>query len=402
MSFHELSNSIQYGSTFRVDPARLFELVEKLHQFMFIKDLSGRFIYGNANFIELMASTPAALYEKRDGDFFPQELCAHFRAVDDGVQLTGNEWSGQEEIQFPNGDKKVVWCNKTPLRDDNGSISGVVGIFADVTRNYEAHAELITERTNDLVHEILIPMDSIASILESLLGHENAEYSLEKTDRVDRLRLAQSELHILGMHAENMQRTLVGDNEGDMVFRNASIKTVLNNCRNALSAAARIKNVDFRSIKLKDMRYFPDVEMFEPDMTRAFKNIYHNALKYSYSGKSPHSPYPSRWIETVVGSASTGEFYVEIENYGVGITPEELPRIFDVGKRGKYSIDRQRTGSGIGLSQVKRIVERHGGNVSARSERLGGPWRTTLRVVLPYEQSDEALRYEDNLEDSLG
>lgn len=399
MSFHEFAKR---GRTFHIDPTSIVDLVEKLHQFMFIKDLDGSFIYGNAPFLELMGCTAQGLHGKKDSSFFSKHLCEQFEKVDCEVRRTGNEWSGEEKIDFPSGKKLVVWCNKTPYRDDHDQIVGVVGIFVDVTRNHEAHSQTITERTNDLVHEILIPMDSISSNLESLLAHENKEYSLDGNERIDLLKLSQAELHILGMHAENMQRTLVGDDERDMVFRHVNIKNVLNNCRTALSAVALTKNVDFRSIKLKDFRTFPLVEMFEPDMTRAFKNIYHNAVKYSYSG-SPNSPYPKRWIETVVGPAGTGKFFIEIENFGVGITPEELPFIFDVGKRGKYSIDRQRTGSGIGLSQVKRIIARHGGTVSASSNRLPhGAWITTLRVVLPYEQSIEALRYEDNLEDSLG
>jgi signal transduction histidine kinase len=247
-------------------------------------------------------------------------------------------------------------------------------------------------------------MQSISSNIENLISAENGEFEMDKKERLSALSIALSELHILGMHAENMQRTLVGDESQQLVFRGCSIRSILRDCIGALTPAARLKNVDFSQIKLKSMKEFPKTEVFRPDLTRAFKNLYHNAVKYSYSGLglSSSSTYQKRWISTEIGPIDNGSFYVEIQNYGVGIAPDEIEGIFEPGTRGRYSIDRHRTGSGIGLSQVRRIVLRHNGAVSITSEKRGGPWVTTVRVILPYQQPKEAIRYDDNVEDALG
>lgn len=405
MTFSALIKANSDDTNFRIDPGHLEHLIDKLHQYIFAKDTDGRFTYANANFLALMGVSERDLIGKRDSDFFPRSLCDGFGGADAQVIATGADWEGQETIPFPSGGTRIVWCNKTPIKDSKSSeIIGVVGIFADMTRNHQRHAQEVTQRTNDLVHEILIPMESISSNLENLISAENEEFEMDKAERISSLSIALSELHILGMHAENMQRTLVGDEEQQTVFRDNSIRTILKDCTNALKPAASIKNITFRTINLRALREFPRLEMFRPDLTRAFKNIYHNAVKYSYSGRGlgAGSTYDRRWISTDVGRENENQFFVQIQNYGVGIAPDELGSIFDAGTRGRYSIDRHRTGSGIGLSQVKHIIERHRGTVTITSEKRGGPWVTTVRVVLPYEQPAEVIRYEDDVEDALG
>lgn len=406
MTFHEYAKQfVKSPRTFSFDPKHIETLIDKLHQYMFAKDREGRFIYANSNFLTLMRVTREELIGKRDADFFPRQLSDGFERTDKEVWSTGDDWEGEESICFPGGSKRIVWCNKTPIREkDSGVAIGVVGIFVDVTQNHQRYAQEVTQRTNNLVHEILIPIQSISSNLENLIQFEKNELDLTKEDRVSALSVALSELHVLGMHSENMQRTLVGDEQQELVFRKTNIRAILVDCTEALRPAAELKNVTFRSISLRGIREFPRAELSRPDLTRAFKNVYHNAVKYSYSGRGlgSDSPYDRRWISTEVGDIQGERFYVEIQNYGVGIAPDEIAGIFDLGTRGRYSIDRHRTGSGIGLNQVKRIVGRHNGQVTIASEKRGGPWVTTVRVELPYKQADEVIRYEDDVEDALG
>ncbi len=85
-----------------------------------------------------------------------------------------------------------------------------------------------------------------------------------------------------------------------------------------------------------------------------------------------------------------GEVVVEVEDSGVGIAPEMLPRIFDAFTQVEQTIDRSQGGLGIGLTLVRRLVELHGGSVSARSE---GPGRgSTFTVRLPAADCDIPAR----------
>ena len=71
---------------------------------------------------------------------------------------------------------------------------------------------------------------------------------------------------------------------------------------------------------------------------------------------------------------------IKVEDNGVGIPPEELPKIFDKFYRVKHPKTRQVTGTGLGLSIVKGLVEAHHGTITVESVLDKG---TIFRILLP-------------------
>jgi two-component system phosphate regulon sensor histidine kinase PhoR len=106
------------------------------------------------------------------------------------------------------------------------------------------------------------------------------------------------------------------------------------------------------------------------NMEEVFINLISNAINYSPGGG-----------EVVVESVSHGE-YVEVRviDSGVGIEPEELPKIFDKFYRVKHPKTRKVIGTGLGLAIVKGIIETHRGSIEVESEPNVG---STFRVLLP-------------------
>jgi signal transduction histidine kinase len=74
--------------------------------------------------------------------------------------------------------------------------------------------------------------------------------------------------------------------------------------------------------------------------------------------------------------AEAGRMALIVEDTGVGITPADLPRIFD------ESFSTRAGGDGLGLPIARRIVEQHGGELTVESRPGEG---TTFRVILPAE-----------------
>jgi PAS domain S-box-containing protein len=73
---------------------------------------------------------------------------------------------------------------------------------------------------------------------------------------------------------------------------------------------------------------------------------------------------------------------LQIADNGVGISPDLLPRIFDLFVQSERTLDRSQGGLGIGLSVVKRLIEMHGGRVEARSEGMGRGTLFEIRLPL--------------------
>ena len=90
-------------------------------------------------------------------------------------------------------------------------------------------------------------------------------------------------------------------------------------------------------------------------LRRALSNLLDNALKYTPTGGT---------VRMSVTAEGSGVF-IKIQDTGMGITAEEMPRIWNRLYRGDRS--RSEEGLGLGLSLVKAIVEAHGGKVSVTS-----------------------------------
>jgi PAS domain S-box-containing protein len=100
-------------------------------------------------------------------------------------------------------------------------------------------------------------------------------------------------------------------------------------------------------------------------------NLLNNSAKYS----------AARGEIVLVVAEAPHSVTIEVRDDGNGISPEQLPHIFDLFDQGERSLDRSQGGLGIGLSIVKRLVEMHQGTVSAESQGIGRG--STFSIRLP-------------------
>ncbi|MGH9222097.1 MAG: PAS domain S-box protein [Vicinamibacterales bacterium] len=107
-------------------------------------------------------------------------------------------------------------------------------------------------------------------------------------------------------------------------------------------------------------------------LAQVFANLLNNSAKFSDRGQ------PIAIALTQEG----GDAVVRVRDAGVGITPEALPKIFDMFGQADGDGSRKAGGLGIGLSLVKRIAEMHGGTVEAHSEGVGRGSEFVVRIPL--------------------
>jgi two-component system phosphate regulon sensor histidine kinase PhoR len=108
----------------------------------------------------------------------------------------------------------------------------------------------------------------------------------------------------------------------------------------------------------------------EERLREIFDNLLDNALKYSdKSGQI-----------RIAAEQRNGDVALSVTDRGVGISQDDLPRIFERFYRADKARSRDLGGTGLGLSIVKHIAQLHNGRVEAESELGEG---TTIRVILP-------------------
>ncbi len=138
-------------------------LVESLPLCIFRKDLEGRFTLANQRFCEDMGKSRAEILGKTDFDLHPRALAEQYRADDQQICARGAVFETVEEHQVLGGDPLYAQVIKTPTYDANGNLTGIQGIFWDVTARERAekvlqqsHAELeklVAARTAELAQE---------------------------------------------------------------------------------------------------------------------------------------------------------------------------------------------------------------------------------------------------------
>lgn len=148
----------------RHSEALYHSLVETLPQNIFRKDLQGRFTFANQQFCRTLNRDLAEIVGRTDADFFPPDLAAKYQQDDARVLASGQKYETIEHHRLPDGRLIYVQVVKTPLRGAYSQISGLQGIFWDITEQYlaeerlrQAHDELA--RSREALHAKNVQME---------------------------------------------------------------------------------------------------------------------------------------------------------------------------------------------------------------------------------------------------
>lgn len=126
-----------------------------------------------------------------------------------------------------------------------------------------------------------------------------------------------------------------------------------------------------RALNVKVASDLPEIDVDPMLFRRVIDNLIQNAHKYTPDHEKP--------IELELQPAGGGVAF-EVRDHGIGISQDDLPRVFTAFFRGDRSRSRETGGVGLGLTLAKRIVEAHGGTIDVASEYGKG---TSVRVWLP-------------------
>ncbi|MBN1292051.1 MAG: response regulator [Candidatus Latescibacteria bacterium] len=115
-------------------------LIENIPQKIFIKNRDSVYVSCNRNFANEFHIDPDDIAGKSDFDLFPREMAEKYRTDDRRIMESG-QTEEIEEKYIKDGNELWIWTVKTPIRDEKNTITGVLGIFWDITERRRAEDE---------------------------------------------------------------------------------------------------------------------------------------------------------------------------------------------------------------------------------------------------------------------
>jgi two-component system sensor histidine kinase/response regulator len=201
-------------------------------------------------------------------------------------------------------------------------------------------------------HEMKSPLSSVQQNLYVLTADVSEQINDEQKKTLERMKERISDLlKLINTWLQAMAIDLESIKEQ---FAEISLDLVIDKAVDSVQNHATRKDI---TIIVTDIE--PDSKVYgdEGTLIEVLVNLLSNALKYSYSGRNV----------SIVVEERNDRAYISVSDQGVGISEEELPFIFDDFYRGKGRLGDSES-HGLGLALSKRIVEIHGGSISATSE----------------------------------
>ena len=275
------------------------------------------------------------------------------------------------------GVERPIDDSAAPIRDDEGTVQGVVMVFRDVSQRRldEKERERLNQelRENDarkdeflamLAHELRNPLAAIGNALmvtrKPGVPKERIDWAMELVGR--------QVAHLTRLIEDLLDVSRISRGKIAMRFERVEASALLE------AAVESVRPLIDKRRHTLEVVLDRGALWLDADPTRLEQvvvNLLSNAAKYS----------EDRGRIELSGVREGDDVVIAVKDAGFGIAPGKLPQMFEMFAQDDRSLARSEGGLGIGLTVVKNLVELHGGTITAESE---GPGRgSTFRVRLP-------------------
>ncbi|HUS83990.1 MAG TPA: ATP-binding protein [Anaerolineales bacterium] len=233
----------------------------------------------------------------------------------------------------------------------------LVSSFNAMVRQLERQANQRNELMADLTHELRTPITVVQGNIEGMI-----DGIYERDDA--HLKALLEETRQLSSLIEDLRTLGLADSGALQLHREATDLALL--ASETLAAYRPQIETAGISLNLAAADGIPLVNVDPMRFREVLTNLIHNALSYTPSGET---------IEVQIGQDGTDRIRIIVRDSGSGIDAQELPHIFE-----RFYKSADSAGSGLGLAIAKKLVEAHGGEISAESDPDQG---TQITIIMP-------------------
>ncbi len=318
---------------------------ETMSEAVFAVDTNNKIFAANLKLEQLCGVTLKDIKGKT-----PREVVRNNELSDLVEQVRNSGLPNESEIKFLLPFDSVFQVYARPIQRSADNIIGVVCVLHDVTKIKKLEIYR-SEFVANVSHELKTPLTSIRSYTEILLDGaiNDKEHNVEFLKKINK-----HTLNLSSLIDDIMELSKLETGKGIIVFEKVNIKSVIINVCDVLSDRANAKKIALNNLCTVDIF----INGKEGYVYRAILNILNNAINYSQAGDSV----------TVLSEILKESINISIKDHGIGLSKEDMTRIFERFYRVDSARSRDLGGTGLGLSIVKHIMEFHKGSVSVQSE----------------------------------
>jgi PAS domain S-box-containing protein len=367
-------------------------VIDNLPDFIFAKDTYSRFVLNNRAHAQFVGANFAAdVLGKCDSDLFPPDVANRALEDDHQVMHDGEQVLSKEEPAFDrSGTRRWLSTTKVPLKRPDGKIIGLVGLSRDITEHKKA-AERMERMVGELArsngeleqfayvasHDLQEPLRKIQAFSSRLRDRWGEQLGDQGADYLNRVENAAARMQILIEDLLSYSRVTSKAKPFVPVELSEVAVGVLSDLE------ARVERLNAKV----EVGPLPCVAADPTQMRQLLQNLIGNALKFHPKDSTPvvriHAEMPSE-TDSAGYVEENGVCRLFVQDNGIGFDPKHAAKIFQVFQRLHSRNEYQ--GSGIGLAVCKKIVDRHGGTIEARSAPGEG---ATFVVTLPLQRADD-------------
>jgi len=361
----DLAESINYMSDqikTRIDEvtrskSRLEAVLLSMFEGMMVVNEEGRILLMNQRLRDFLRVTQEPLGRK------PLEIIRNIEIqdlTDKVLSLEKGVESKELVVHLP--EERTLQIHATPVIRD-GKTEGAVLVFHDITELRRLE-KVRQDFVANVSHELRTPLTSIKGYAETLL-----EGAIDdKANARDFLEIIYTDAgRLSNLVNDLLDLSRIESGKAEFDIKPVALDPIVERVITALSNQAKTKAIEIR----KDLpKQLPKVLMDDTAIAQVLLNLVDNAIKYNKISGS-----------VLISAKDEGHSVkVFVQDTGIGIPQEDLPRIFERFYRVDKARSRELGGTGLGLSIVKHIVSAHQGDVFVESTPGRG---STLSFTLP-------------------
>jgi PAS domain S-box-containing protein len=343
-----------------------------------VDDESGVVVRANRAALQLLGYTEDELIGRPFGS-----ICTDGKRFEPGAPALGPVVNLETRYLAKNGRRIPVSLSSAHLCDEEGRVQGIVCAAQDVTDRKQAEEDLrlakdAAERANqtkstflaNMSHELRTPLNAILGYSEMVqeelvdLGEEDLVGDMKKIHSAGK--------HLLGLINDVLDLSKIEAGKMDLFLERVEVRPLIDEV-----IATVVPLIDRKSnrLELRCPREFGTMFADVTKVRQALFNLLSNASKFTERG-----------VVTLEARRETRDgcewLFFSVSDTGIGMTPEQLGRLFKPFAQADASTTRKYGGTGLGLAITRRFAQLMGGDVTVSSEYGQG---TTFTLSLPAE-----------------